>query len=234
MTTMNDRPASHRNAINVTDAPTIARLYQETRERILAVVGPGDWSAAVPACPGWTVRDVVAHVAAVAENWVNDGPLSSPPTDADTAAHIARFNGHDVDSIVAVWNSVAAQLVSLAETDAVKPPLGDIVAHEHDIRGAIARQGARDSAAVICASDQLLTSLETPLSLRVTVEDAEYHCGPDDGPEIQLRTSRFEALRWRTGRRSRTQLAAMDWSADPTPLLDHLYIFGPADADLIE
>lgn len=219
---------------NVADAPTIARLYQDTKDRILAVVEPGDWSTAVPACPGWSVRDVVAHLTAIADDWVNDGPLSSPPTDADTAAGIARFNGRDVDSIVAVWNSAAAQLSKLAQSDGVKPPLGDIVVHEHDIRGAIARPGDRDSAAVICASDQLLTALQTPTPLLVTVEDAEYHCGPDDGPEMQLRTTRFEAIRWRTGRRSPSQLAAMDWSADPAPLLDHLYLFGPADADVVE
>lgn len=219
---------------NVADAPTIARLYQDTKDRILAVVEPGDWSTAVPACPGWSVRDVVAHLTAIADDWVNDGPLSSPPTDADTAAGIARFNGRDVDSIVAVWNSAAAQLSKLAQSDGVKPPLGDIVVHEHDIRGAIARPGERDSAAVICASDQLLTALQTPTPLLVTVEDAEYHCGPDDGPEMQLRTTRFEAIRWRTGRRSPSQLAAMDWSADPAPLLDHLYLFGPADADVVE
>jgi hypothetical protein len=41
-------------------------------------------------------------------------------------------------------------------------------------------------------------------------------------------------LRWRTGRRSRAQLAAMDWSGDLTPVLDHLYTFGPADADIVE
>jgi Mycothiol maleylpyruvate isomerase N-terminal domain len=234
MTTTNDRPAGHANAIDVADAVTRARLYQETRERILALVGPDDWNTAVPACPGWSVRDVVAHLTAIADDWVKHGPLSSPPTDADTAAQVARFIGYDVDSIVAVWNSASAQLVTLAETDAVKPPLADVVVHEHDIRGATARPGERDSAAVVCASEQLLTSLETPVPLQVTVEDAVYHCGAGNRTEIQLRTTRFEALRWRTGRRSRAQLAAMDWSADPAPLVDHLYLFGPAVADLVE
>ena len=84
------------------------------------------------------------------------------------------------------------------------------------------------------ATDQLLTNLRTPVPLRVTVEDAEYRSGPDDGCEIGLRTTRFEALRWRTGRRSRAQLVAMDWSGDPTPVLDHLYLFGPAHADIVE
>ncbi len=53
-------------------------------------------------------------------------------------------------------------------------------------------------------------------------------------PKYACALTRFEALRWRTGRRSRAQLAAMDWSDDPTPVLDHLYLFGPAAADVVE
>jgi hypothetical protein len=122
----------------------------------------------------------------------------------------------------------------MAQTAGVTPPLGDIVVHEHDIRDAIGRPGARDIAAVWCVADLLLTRLQTPLPLCVTVEDGEYRSSPDDPAEIRLRTTRFEAMRWRTGRRSRAQLAAMDWSGDPTPIIDHLYMFGPADADIIE
>ena len=191
------------------------------------------WSTAVAACPGWSVRDVVAHMAAVAEDWAG-GRLAGPPTDEETAAQIARFGGHDVAEILAAWTDAAAQLDRMAETAGVAPPLGDITSHEHDVRGAIGRPGARDSAAVWYTSDRLLTNLRTPVPLRVTVEDAQYRSGPDDGAEIRLRTTRFEALRWRTGRRSRAQLAAMDWSGDPTPVLDHLYMFGPADADIVE
>jgi hypothetical protein len=36
------------------------------------------------------------------------------------------------------------------------------------------------------------------------------------------------------GRRSRGQLAALDWSGDPSPVLDHLVVFGPAMADIAE
>jgi hypothetical protein len=49
-----------------------------------------------------------------------------------------------------------------------------------------------------------------------------------------LHTTAFEAFRWRLGRRSRAQLAAMEWSADPTAVLDHLVVFGPAARDVIE
>ncbi|MDV3126407.1 hypothetical protein M1247_15910 [Mycobacterium sp. 21AC1] len=166
------------------DPELLARLYQETRDRIVTMLtGPED--------PAW-------------------------------------------QAVVAAWADATAGLVDLAHTAGLNAPLGDIISHEHDIRGAIGRPGARDSTAVHRSSDQLLANLDTPVPLLVAVEDAEYRSGSTDRAELRLRTTRFEALRWRTGRRSRDQLATMDWSADPTPVLEHLYLFGPAEADLVE
>ncbi len=71
-------------------------------------------------------------------------------------------------------------------------------------------------------SDQLLRMLETPVPVRVIVEDGEYRCGPDGEPAIDLKTTRFESIRWRTGRRSRSQMAAMACSGGlPISLSDY-------------
>ncbi len=217
------------------DARDLTRLYHETRERIGALLADvGDTGCAVPVatCPQWTVRDVVAHLAGVAEDWVT-GRLTGPPTDEQTAAQIARFGDLGVAQILGRWADAASLLDHAAESTGTKPPLGDVVVHEHDVRAAVGRPGARDSAAVWCVSDLLLASLRSPVPLRVTVEDGDYRCG-SDGAELRLHTTRFEATRWRTGRRSRAQLAAMDWSHDPTSVLDHLCLFGPATADIVE
>jgi uncharacterized protein (TIGR03083 family) len=221
--------------VPVADAIRVARVYQETRERFCALMtGPDDaWATELAACPGWSVRDVLAHMTAVAEDWAS-GRLTGPPTDEQTAAQIARFGKHDIGSVFTAWGNAAARLDRMAETGGGAPPLGDVTVHEHDVRAATGRPGARNSEAVWLSSDQLLTNLRTPMALRVEVEDGDYLCGPGGGAEIRLRTGRFEALRWRTGRRSRAQLAAMDWSEDPTPVLDHLYLFGPAASDLVE
>ena len=90
----------------------------------------------------------------------------------------------------------------------------------------------------------LLSWLDVPATLRVSTEDGEYLVGPAQhqpgcpqlsrGRELTLATSRFEAFRWRMGRRSRAQLAALAWSGDPAPVLDHLAVFGPASSDVIE
>jgi uncharacterized protein (TIGR03083 family) len=222
--------------VTVVSAGYVAELYQQTRERIVALIseaGDAAWTTPVPACPGWSVRNVVAHQAAVADDWVAER-LSIPPTDDDTAGQVRRFRDHDVSELLAAWASAATQLKRRADTSGVTPPLGDITVHEHDIRSALGRPGARDSAAVRYSSDQLLRALSTPVPLTVTVENAEFRSGPDEGAALRLRTTRFEALRWRTGRRSPAQLAAMDWSDDPTPVLEHLYMFGPASADVVE
>ncbi|MET0756948.1 MAG: hypothetical protein ABWY39_02930 [Mycobacterium sp.] len=76
-------------------------------------------STAVAACPGWWGRDVMAHVAAVADDWA-DGRLSGPPTDEETAAQIARC-GYDLAEILAARTDAAARLDRMAETAGVAP-----------------------------------------------------------------------------------------------------------------
>lgn len=55
-----------------------------------------------------------------------------------------------------------------------------------------------------------------------------------DGPAFTLTTSAFEILRFRLGRRSREQVRGLRWSADPGPVLDHPFVFGPRSDSLIE
>jgi len=218
------------------DARQLADIYQDTTARITKLLTRSDsavWECPVPACPDWWVRDVVSHMVAVAEDWAS-GQLTGPPTDDETAEHVRRFGSHDETELLGDLSGAAARLHQLAGTTGLEPPLGDIACHEHDIRSAIGKPGARDAQSVLWTSDRLLANLRPPVPLRVVVEDAQYRSGPGEGSEIVLRTTRFESMRWRTGRRSRSQLAAMDWSTDPAPVLDHLFLFGPAASDVIE
>jgi hypothetical protein len=77
--------------------------------------------------------------------------------------------------------------------------------------------------------------LHPPTPMIVEVEDATFPIGAADaGEPLRLSTTRFEVFRWRLGRRSRDQMAAMAWSGDPAPVLDHLAVFGPAACDVDE
>jgi uncharacterized protein (TIGR03083 family) len=216
--------------------PDLSRLYQDTHARLAVLVAGLDdpaLAAPVPACPGWSVQDVVAHLLAVSEDAVA-GRLTGPPTDEQTAAQVARFRGHDIRDMLASWELTAAPFGELLAAFDVWPGVIDIASHEQDIRGAVGRPGARDTEVVRLCAGALIEYLTPPVPMRVAVEDAEFRVGPDEGDELGLATCTFEALRWRMGRRSRAQLAALDWSGDPAPVLDHLVIFGPAASDIIE
>src|SRR5258708_30143177 len=116
----------------------------------------------------------------------------------------------------------------------VWPAVIDVASHEQDIRGAVGQPGARDTEVIKQMSGWLIARLRPPVPVRVTTEDTQIQVGPDGDPVLELTTTRYEAFRWRMGRRSRSQLAALDWSGAPAAALDHLVILGPATADTIE
>ena len=222
-----------------TAGPDLARLYAGTRDRVLTLVtglSETGQAAPVPACPGWSVRDVLAHLAAIAGD-ASTGLLAGPPDDAETAVQVARFAGRDLAQILAAWEAAAPAFGQLIASARLWPAVIDVASHEHDIRGALGVPGARDSEAVTECASRLLRWLRPAVPLRVIVEDGEWQVGPDNTglqPCLTLTTTRFEAFRWRMGRRSRAQLAALDWSGDPAPVLGQLTVFGPAATDVIE
>ncbi len=216
--------------------PALSQLYGQTATRVVALVTELDerqLRTPVPACPGWSVRDVVAHLTAVGED-VLEGRLTGPPTDEQTAAQVARFEGRPLPEVLARWRELTPSFAEAIDAFNVWPAVLDVATHEHDIRGAIGAPGARDADVVRLGADRLLTWLRPPVPLRVEVEDESFELGPEGEAALVLRTRRFEALRWRMGRRSRPQLADLDWAGDPAPVLDHLVVFGPSPADIIE
>ncbi|MHB1433463.1 MAG: maleylpyruvate isomerase family mycothiol-dependent enzyme [Streptosporangiaceae bacterium] len=223
--------------------PELAGLYRATRQRLTtlaAELDPGALAAPVPACPGWAVRDVLAHLCAIAEDTL-DGRLSGVPTDTDTAAQVAARAGEPVPGILARWSRAAARFEPIIADRRVWPAVIDLASHEQDIRAALGMPGARDSEAVQRCSAQMLSRMRVPVPLRVRTEDGEVLAGPDPDPAaghpdaaLTLSTTLYEAFRWRMGRRSRNQMARLAWSGDPAPVLDHLAVFGPSATDIIE
>ena len=218
------------------DAADLARMYRETRERLTALVAGLDeveLGTPVPACPGWSVADVIGHLAAIPED-VLAGRLTGPPSEEETAAQVNRFRGRPMPQTLAGWTELAPRFEEIVAAFRVWPAVIDVASHEQDIRGAVGQPGARDTEVIREMSGWLLTRLSPPVRLRVAVEGTRIRVGPDGEPVLGLTTTWYEAFRWRMGRRSRDQLAALDWSGDPGPVLDHLVIFGPARADIIE
>jgi uncharacterized protein (TIGR03083 family) len=216
----------------------LAQLYRDTRERLSELVlglDNSELAAPVPACPGWSVSDVVYHLLAVVED-VMAGRLTGPPSDAETAAQIARHRGTQVPAAIDTWAELAPPFEELIQFAVVWPAVLDVATHEQDIRGALGRPGARDTEVVRLGAERLVAMMEPSLPVRVVCEDFDVRVGPDEteDPELVLHTTRFDTMRWRLGRRSRSQLQELDWSGDPTPILDQLFIFGPSATDILE
>ncbi|MGH3403926.1 MAG: maleylpyruvate isomerase N-terminal domain-containing protein [Streptosporangiaceae bacterium] len=225
-------------------APDLARLYREARARVtgllteLDAAGPAALDAAVPCCPGWSARDVLAHLTAVCEDALA-GRLTGIPTEEQTAGQVRRMAGCELAEVLNRWAAAAPPFEAVVGSSGIWPAVIDVVSHEQDLRGAVGRPGARACAGISLGAGWLLAGLRPPVPLRVVVEDREFRVGPASGsaagpaagPELTLVTTRYEAFRWRMGRRSRAQLAVLDWSGDPA---GHLAVFGPATCDIIE
>ena len=214
----------------------LAAMYRETRERLAGLVAGLDEAQlgiAVPACPGWSVADVMGHLAAIPEDALA-GRLTGPPTEAETAVQVDRFRGRPMAQTLAGWADNAPAFEEIVAAFEVWPAVIDVASHEQDIRGAVGQPGARDTDVIRQLAGWLVARLRPPVPLRVTIDGTEFRVGPDGDPALALATTWYEAFRWRMGRRSRSQLAALDWSGDSSPVLDHLVVFGPAPADVIE
>lgn len=215
----------------------LSDLYRGTRLRLTDLVAarPETTGEPVPATPGWSVHDVVAHLTGVAEDLASGWRPTGGPTDEWTAGHVAR--GKDVPTVQLLekWANLSPGLERRLDEAPVWPVVIDAGSHEHDVRAAIGDTEARDSDLVTICAAVLLKGLQVPQPLTVKTEHRQVRVGPEaDDTPVTLTTTTFEVFRWRLGRRSRRQLAAMDWSSDPGQYLDHLCVFGPAESDIIE
>ena len=213
-------------------------LYRGTRERLAGLVlglDEAQLATPVPACPGWLVSDVIYHLLSVVED-VMAGRLTRPPTDAETSEQVARHRGRALPEAVEMWAEMAPAFEDLIAGARVWPAVMDVASHEQDIRGALGIPGSRDNEVVRLGAERLVTMMQPSQPIRIVCEDFEARVGPDSetDQELLLRTNRFETFRWRMGRRSRSQVKGFDWSGDPTPVFDELFVFGPSPADIVE
>jgi hypothetical protein len=107
--------------------------------------------------------------------------------------------------------------------------VADLVTHEHDIRGALAQPGARDSDAVGIGSRFVargFVSATGQLGINSRVEAiGAFELGDDDA-QLVLRGTPFELLRAMTGRRSVEQLRELEWQGDAESAIP-AFTFGP-------
>ena len=230
--------------------------------RSIGDVGVALWSAPVPATPAWDVRDVVAHVTGIAvdaaagalpaeldlmEQFRDNAVVRARDGFAD--GQVRRREGRTPAAVVAEWEGVEAAVVDRLEREAGDPealPFGfdvvvvtDLCVHADDVAAAVGKPPHRDTKASRIAlagycfsTDYRLRALELPaLALRYDGKERILGGGP---AAVTLTGDRWELLRVLAGRRSRGQIAALDWTGDPNPYLAVLPTYGERADDLIE
>lgn len=212
------------------DPAAAGATYAGVRTRLTDVLGAADDAVAatvVPACPDWTVHDVIAHLSGACED-ILAGNLEGVASPAWTDAQVQRLRGESLASLLDLWGVVGPSVEAI--TGAFPPAAAaqlvfDATTHEHDVRAALGRPGARDSESVAVGVAFLLHALDGLIraqglpTLAVSLDGEAPVVLGDGAPAATLTASRFEVLRGFGGRRSVAQVRALGWEGDPEPYL---------------
>jgi uncharacterized protein (TIGR03083 family) len=220
--------------------------YRGVRDRVAAVVLSADAGTPVPCCPDWRVRDVVAHLAGLCEDWV-DHRLEGYASEPWTAAQVDRFSACDVGEILERWDRAMGRFAALDDDPMMGPParwaFGDAVIHEADIRGALGAPRVPDDAVRLALKGavarwrQVLAAAEAPTLLLRAPDAREWWLGtPDGAGAVTVTVAAFDVFRGLAGRRSADQVRGWAWSSDPEPYLRAglPYPFQSAAADIVD
>jgi hypothetical protein len=220
-----------------------AEIYGALRGRVSELVRDADdeqLEQMAPAAPEWRVRDLVAHLSGITAD-INAGNLEGVATDAWTARQVDARRDWTMVRLLDEWDTegrkVEAVMPSLPDV-AMGQMLFDAATHEHDIRGALERPGARDSDAMALAFDwsqQGLTAAAdtADVTLRLETDVAATTLGAGTR-RIGVRVDWFELFRALTGRRSLDQMRAFGWDGEEMPELLVFGIFTPRPTPLVE
>jgi uncharacterized protein (TIGR03083 family) len=198
----------------------------------------------VPACPGWTVRDLAAHLVGVAEDsargaFFRDAPVAwqdpavAAARDEWTAGHLLRPGRDSRDALCRALERHGCALVAGlrrgrpavagAEEWGYAAPVGDLAVHLGDLRealglpaadGPLARWGF---AAYRAWLGQRLAACGLP-ALVLDGGSRRWQVG-DGEPAGSVAAAPYELFRIVSGRRSAARIRSLPWTTDPAPYL---------------
>ncbi len=215
----------------MSDDPALG-AYLGVVERLSSLVRdrPTALDETVPACPEWTVREVLAHLAGLAEDWVA-GRLDHYATEAWTTAQVERFDDVPVEEVLDRWSTAAGRFGQLAESPLGGTParwaFGDAATHEADLRAVLDPGSRLPPEALALALQGGVSRWRQELSaagvapLDVVANDVRtWRVGDHDADAESVTTTGHELWRGLFGRRTRAQVESWEWTCDPAPYLD--------------
>jgi uncharacterized protein (TIGR03083 family) len=240
----------------------LGAAYQDTHVAILAVLddlNDAQLSTVIPACPAWTVRELVAHMTGVAADAVAarfprvnpHGPWADrqPVIDAFTAGHVTTRRGMGTDEMLAEWADQVSVLTKMLRGEQAFPAgsipiidwmvVCDISAHNQDLRGGLDMPGDRESAGIALSLQRYVAGLSQRIAaaglpaLRLCTERGEHIAG-HGSPSSTVTATHWELFRALCSRRSPSQIRRLRWSGDSATYLPLLPAYGLPPDDLIE
>lgn len=216
------------------------QLYLDSQRRVIDLVSPlsaADLDRPTPACPLWSVRDLLAHLAgasAMFDGEPGQGAVLSPEW---TQAQVEARRDRTVAELADEWQRHAPAVCQIPVSSLTwLPMLHDALSHEADIRGAIGAPLLPADA--LAAAWPLLTGAITrrlaPLGTALLKLDEQFVPVGDGSPELEVEATRFDFWRAWFGRRSRAQMSGWVRTGDPDRFAELLPMFPARDTDLIE
>ena len=176
----------------------------------------------VPACPDWTVRDLLAHMVGLNADVVrNDEP--DDHNSVWTQRQVDERRGRSVAELLDEWAGLVEPLQQWMRDNTTRP-LGDIVIHEQDLRGALRVPGAKDTAGLAALRDRMVGGFGAQvqdLAPVALVGDEWRWCssGVPEDAAVVMRAPDFDLTRALMTRRSERQLRGWTERGDVGPYL---------------
>jgi uncharacterized protein (TIGR03083 family) len=234
------RAGWHRGGIAGVGAENEIAEWTAAQQRVIELVRSApDTDVTVPSCPAWTVRDLFSHMVGLGSDVVA-GDEPDDHNEQWTARQVSERRDRDVEALVAEWEATAEPLRRWMREHTTRP-LGDVIIHEQDLRGALGVPGAQDTPGLRTLRDtfadkRFLPRLRGlgPIALLgdrwVWVSE-----GSADNADVVLRAPDFDLARAVMGRRSADQLRAWTELGDVEPYLPAFAVLGDLpDRDLTE
>ena len=220
-----------------------AALYRDARERIIAVareLSAEQLAANVPACPRWTVRDLLAHLAGGTADVVNNN-LAGAPGEEWTQAQITARAQRDLAELLDEWDELGPRWEEIARraehpSFIVRNPFLDTGVHEADLYGALGlpRQPEVMYRAIAASVTPRVGEDFAGLGVfTVITPDGEYRLGAGD-TEASVRIDTYSLSRALFGRRSRTQIESWDWTGSPGEFPERISMLPQCERDLVD
>jgi uncharacterized protein (TIGR03083 family) len=191
--------------------------YRQVRKNVLEVLSTEreQENPAVPACPEWTVRDLLAHLvgsAALAIGRMSGWPSTHPSSSADMG----------VAELLSTWDQLGGE-VDLLLSDrggrAGNLLVTDAFTHELDLRYAVGAPMPVEHPAFASGFEVMANGFAATVTahnlpaLRLSTESTQWTVG-DGEPVATVTADRIDLYRSVAGRRTHEQITALDWDRD--------------------